>query len=32
MADFRRNLRVKDAVAVTSSWDAQLHRVFNRLW
>lgn len=32
MADFRRNLCVKDAVAVTSSWDAQLHRVFNRLW
>jgi hypothetical protein len=29
---FSRNLCVKDAVAVTSSWDGQLRRVFDKLW
>lgn len=29
---FSRNLCVRDAVAVTSSWDDQLARVFARLW
>jgi hypothetical protein len=32
MADFKRSLCVRDAVAVTSAWDNQLHRIFHRLW
>jgi hypothetical protein len=32
IAGFTRNLCLRDAVAVSTSWDAQLHRVFERLW
>ena len=32
LASFNRNLCLADAVAVSSGWDDQLRRVFDRLW